>query len=608
MSDIFLSYASEDRDRVTGIVAWFQREGWTVWWDRRILPGENWDGTIEDALSAARCVVVVWTERSVLSEWVRIEANFGRERAILVPVILDDVRIPVTFRHLQAASLSAWDGNESSPSLIPLRSGIRAVISAPPAASHSTKDSHVEERALDAAMRHEVSVNEATTLIAMLRCADSEGLTELLKADDEYDIFPEDVVSKPFDLLFPSDAAGNYVTAEILLRVLSPGFDPGSMEKKIRVTVGRNSTICSFLLTPTRCGNLVVQVEILQQGTCVASRVLRSRGVSKDQSPNQWYKVVSLPLAVRTSEVLAAATLPKPAPLPAATPAAQAGEFTRMFAKPPTDPTPEPPPTAPPPKPSGPGEFTRVLQSPMPSAPAQGDWPAPPPKHEQAGEFTRMFQSPQPEQPSSGGEFTRMFNTGRPSAPPGQQFPSPTALPPAQPQAAPPVAPSAPVEFTQMFGRPGAGAPASPTPQAPMQPGYGSGSGAAGSGATGAFRKPAPSAQPPDSTQQGPSEYTRMIQTPSAAPQGPQAPQGGAAPQAAQLKMPPMQMPPAPQMHVQPPPPMQMPQVSMASIKAPKMPTEVAVKAPGPNMLLIVIFCLLAFLVGALLIVLLLKK
>jgi len=518
-----------------------------VWWDRRILPGENWDGTIEEALSAARCVVVVWTERSVLSEWVRIEANFGRERAILVPVILDDVRIPVTFRHLQAASLSAWDGNESSPSLIPLRSGIRAVLSALPAASHSTKESHVEERALDAAMRHEVSVNEATTLIAMLRCANSEGLSELLGADDEYDISPEDVVSKPFDLLFPSDAAGNYVTAEILLRVLSPGFDPGSMEKKIRVTVGRNSTICSFLLTPTRCGNLVVQVEILQQGTCVASRVLRSRGISRDQAPIQWYHVVSLPLAVRTSEVPPAATPPKPAPLPAA----QAVEFTRMFKSAP--PQPEPP----------------------------------------------------PQQPPSGGEFTRAFNAGRPSAPPGPQFPSPTAFPSAQPQSSPSAAPSTPGEFTRMFGRPVTGAPA-PAPQAPRQPG--DESGGAGSGATGASTVPA--APSPDSAQQRPSEYTQMMQAPSAAPQSPQAPHG-AAPQAPQmqLKMPPVQMSQVqgPQMQVQPPQ-MQMPQVSMAPVQAPKMSTEVSLKAPGPNVLLIAIFCLLVVLAVALLLVFLRKE
>jgi len=169
-----------------------------------------------------------------------------------------------------------------------------------------------------------------------------------------------------------------------------------------------------------------------------------------------------------------------------------------------------------------------------------------------------------------------------------------------------------------MFGRPVTGAPA-PPPQAPMQSGYGSGG--AGSNATSAFRAPVPAGPPPDSAQQGPSEYTQMMRAPSASPQSPQAPQAAAGPQSPQmqLKMPPMQMPQvqAPQIqgaHVQPPqvhaqpPQMQMPQVSMAAVKPPQLPTEVGVKAPGPNMLLIAIFCLLAFLVGALLMVLLLKK
>jgi hypothetical protein len=143
---------------------------------------------------------------------------------------------------------------------------------------------------------------------------------------------------------------------------------------------------------------------------------------------------------------------------------------------------------------------------------------------------------------------------------------------------------------------------------------------------------PAPAAPPPDSGQQGPSEYTQMMRAPSAAPQGPQAPQGAAGPQAPQMQlkmpgqMPQVQMPQmqGPQVHAQPPqmqgpqvqgpqvhmqpPQMQIPQVSMAAVKAPTMPAGVPVKAPGPNMLLIAIFCLLAFLVGALLMVLLLKK
>jgi hypothetical protein len=86
------------------------------------------------------------------------------------------------------------------------------------------------------------------------------------------------------------------------------------------------------------------------------------------------------------------------------------------------------------------------------------------------------------------------------------------------------------------------------------------------------------------------------------------------------MQMPPIQMPQAhmqgPSMQVQGPsvqaqPPQmqmpQMPQVNMAPLAAPKMPDKVPGTGSGPNILLIVIFCLLAFLVGALLMVWLLK-
>ena len=41
MSDIFLSYSSADRDRVAPIAVALERQGWSVWWDRRILAGQH---------------------------------------------------------------------------------------------------------------------------------------------------------------------------------------------------------------------------------------------------------------------------------------------------------------------------------------------------------------------------------------------------------------------------------------------------------------------------------------------------------------------------------------------------------------------------------------
>ena len=40
MSDIFISYASEDRDRVKSLARALEQEGWSVWWDRAHPHGE----------------------------------------------------------------------------------------------------------------------------------------------------------------------------------------------------------------------------------------------------------------------------------------------------------------------------------------------------------------------------------------------------------------------------------------------------------------------------------------------------------------------------------------------------------------------------------------
>jgi TolB-like protein/Flp pilus assembly protein TadD len=108
MADIFVSYASEDLDRVRPLVEAFEAVGFSVWWDRQIDPGTTWDEVLEHALSDAKWVVTVWTEHSIASRWVRTESMDALEREILVPVLLDDVIPPVAFRTTQAADLRNW--------------------------------------------------------------------------------------------------------------------------------------------------------------------------------------------------------------------------------------------------------------------------------------------------------------------------------------------------------------------------------------------------------------------------------------------------------------------------------------------------------------------
>ncbi len=61
MADIFLSYASEDRERVIPLVEALQADGFSVWWDRTIQAGNTYDREIEAAIGEAACMVVVWS-------------------------------------------------------------------------------------------------------------------------------------------------------------------------------------------------------------------------------------------------------------------------------------------------------------------------------------------------------------------------------------------------------------------------------------------------------------------------------------------------------------------------------------------------------------------
>lgn len=117
MNDIFISYASADRERAKLLSTALVDRGWSVWWDRTIPPGMEYAEVIEQALDSSTCVVVLWSTTSVASSWVKTEAAEALQRRILVPALIEDTKIPLEFRRLQAADLSQWRGEASHPEL-----------------------------------------------------------------------------------------------------------------------------------------------------------------------------------------------------------------------------------------------------------------------------------------------------------------------------------------------------------------------------------------------------------------------------------------------------------------------------------------------------------
>lgn len=128
MADIFISYSSEDKTNVKVIAELFEQQGWTVWWDRQIPIGQRFDTVIEEELVKAHCVIVIWTRRSIASEWVKNEANEASQLGKLVPILLEEVPLPLAFKRTEAALLMGWKGEQDHPELSLLFNAISQTI------------------------------------------------------------------------------------------------------------------------------------------------------------------------------------------------------------------------------------------------------------------------------------------------------------------------------------------------------------------------------------------------------------------------------------------------------------------------------------------------
>lgn len=142
MSDVFVSYANEDRAWAEMLAHALEGRGWSIFWDRTIPIGKTWRETIGRELSEARCVVVIWSKASIASGWVQEEADDAKWRGILVPVLIEGVGPPIGFRSLQAADLSDWNGTEPTQAFQRLINDISRLIASPsktPEEAHAGK-------------------------------------------------------------------------------------------------------------------------------------------------------------------------------------------------------------------------------------------------------------------------------------------------------------------------------------------------------------------------------------------------------------------------------------------------------------------------------------
>lgn len=126
MNNIFISYAKEDTEFANNIRLSLKSEGFSVWWDNNIAAGNPWEKAIADALKNADIVLVLWTKKSKISDWVKHEASVASLTDKLLQIRVGELSvIPVIFQSSQALNFTNWNMRETHPDFIELLNTIR---------------------------------------------------------------------------------------------------------------------------------------------------------------------------------------------------------------------------------------------------------------------------------------------------------------------------------------------------------------------------------------------------------------------------------------------------------------------------------------------------
>jgi HEAT repeat protein len=86
VADVFISYSKGQRKITETLAQQLQAHGYSVWWDVKLDPGEDFGEIIQERLEKSKAAIVIWTRASVRSKWVRAEAQIAEASGKLIPV------------------------------------------------------------------------------------------------------------------------------------------------------------------------------------------------------------------------------------------------------------------------------------------------------------------------------------------------------------------------------------------------------------------------------------------------------------------------------------------------------------------------------------------
>jgi len=111
MNEIFISYSRQDTSTVRALTTALSQKGVSVWVDRSdIQAGDAYDTQIEEAIAQTSVVIVLWSEHSIKSHWVRAEAGYALAKRKLLPISIDQCQPPLQFTQIQTIDFRCWEG------------------------------------------------------------------------------------------------------------------------------------------------------------------------------------------------------------------------------------------------------------------------------------------------------------------------------------------------------------------------------------------------------------------------------------------------------------------------------------------------------------------
>jgi adenylate cyclase len=128
LPEIFISYARANEAVAKRVEAGLKGAGFEAWRDDQLPAHSAYSQIIEQRLSGAAAVVVLWSEDAAQSQWVQAEADFARTRGKLVQAQLDHRLPPLPFNQIQCADLKNWRGHRRHKGWLKLIDGVTAVV------------------------------------------------------------------------------------------------------------------------------------------------------------------------------------------------------------------------------------------------------------------------------------------------------------------------------------------------------------------------------------------------------------------------------------------------------------------------------------------------